>query len=329
VGWRRFQTISLYSVHDHNMRNRMIKYTPEHLHCIANFFGPMTPQGTGILGIAPQAVNGFRIVLTGTILDMDKSTELVKKLKLIGHPYKIFKKSAFVDKMFHSQLEVAKFIGAKIKTVSGVRGVIKRPLRESPGAFRATFEDKILSSDIIFCRTWATVDIPKFFLHLPTHIVAQPRTIKTLGQLKREKQMQTEPNPDHLYTPIERQAKKFKPLKIPKSLHEKLPYKDKPKTQERSKEMKRIAVVKEPHEKKMSQFLKVLRSRMDEKESKEKLEKAKKGAERAKVMKKLEEKQTHRQKELRKKVFRTLGRMGKGPDAAGGSGGGRKSFKKK
>jgi len=124
----------------------MIKYTPEHLHCIANFYGPMTPQGTGILGIAPAGFEGFRITLTGTILDMDKSTELVKKLKLVGTPAKIYKKSAFIEGMFTSQLEVAKFVGAKIKTVSGIRGVIKKELRNPPGAFRATFEDKIVAS---------------------------------------------------------------------------------------------------------------------------------------------------------------------------------------
>lgn len=62
LGWRRFQTIPLYSKLEDDLKFRYLKYTPEHLSCNAHFWGPITPQGTGILAL--QVVSSEQEVST-------------------------------------------------------------------------------------------------------------------------------------------------------------------------------------------------------------------------------------------------------------------------
>ena len=59
---------------------------------------------------------------------------------------------------------MSNYIGAQIRTVSGIRGQIKKSLKEGgDGTFRATFEDKILMSDIVFCRAWYRITLERFY----------------------------------------------------------------------------------------------------------------------------------------------------------------------
>ena len=315
LGWRRFQTLPIYSVCDHNMRHRMLKYTPEHLHCDAHFWGPITPQGTGMMAVQSVAdkQDNFKIVATGVIVELDKTTQIVKKLKLTGEPYKIFKKTAFIKGMFNSSLEVAKFEKAAIRTVSGIRGMIKKNLSEPEGAFRATFEDKIKMSDIVFVKTWFNVEVPKFYA-LVTNLL-QPvdersswKGMRTVGEIKREANIRNEVSNDSLYTEVKRGTKVFKPLQIPRELQANLPYSLKPKTvtkgHDASKE--RVAVVLDHKERKIQNAFKMLEAISGKKQEKDELEKKKRVEGFIAKKRVIEEKKMKRQKEARKQISRMM-----------------------
>ncbi|XP_030425225.1 ribosome biogenesis protein BMS1 homolog [Gopherus evgoodei] len=322
LGWRRFQTIPMYYIEDHNGRHRLLKYSPQHMHCGATFWGPITPQGTGFLAI--QSVSGttpdFRIAATGVVLDLDKSITVVKKLKLTGFPFKIYKNTSFIKGMFNSPLEVAKFEGAAIRTVSGIRGQIKKGLRKPEGAFRATFEDKLLMSDIVFMRTWYPVSIPAFYN--PVTSLLKPAGekdtwtgMKTTGQLRHELGIRLKQKKDSLYKPIVREKKHFNKLHIPKALQKALPFKNKPKNHEKkakpTKDQWRPAVIREPHEKKISALLTALSTVHSYKIKKAKLNHRQHLKDYLRKKHKEEEEKFKKQKEAKKKLFRILGQKEK------------------
>lgn len=318
VGWRRFQTIPLYYIEDHNGRQRLLKYTPQHMHCGATFWGPITPQGAGVLAI--QFVSGitpdFRIAATGIVLGLDKSIKIVKKLKLTGFPYKIFKNTSFIKGMFNSALEVAKFEGAMVRTVSGIRGQIKKALRAPEGAFRASFEDKLLMSDIVFMRTWYPVSIPAFYNPVTSLLkpVGEKNTwsgMRTTGQLRLTHHVRLKPNKDSLYKLIMRQKKHFNSLHIPKALQKALPFKNKPKTQAKAgktpRDWLRPAVIREPHERKILALLDALSTVHGHKLKKAKEQRHLHNKEHFRLKQKEQEEKLKRQKDLRKKLFRIQG----------------------
>ncbi|KAF9651316.1 DUF663-domain-containing protein [Thelephora ganbajun] len=258
LGWRRFQGIPVYSLDDHSVRMRLLKYTPEHMHCYATFYGPVSLPNTGFCAfnsLTPE-YKGFRVSATGVVLDIDHSVKIVKKLKLTGVPYKIFKNTAFVKDMFTSALEVAKFEGANVRTVSGIRGQVKRALPKPDGAFRATFEDKVLMSDIVFLRSWTAV-MPRKLYNPVTSLLLSDKSnwagMRLTGEVRRSEGLPTPSNTNSTYKPIVRTDRHFNHLKIPRKLQGELPYTSKPKAikpQRKAMYTQRRAVVLETEEKK-------------------------------------------------------------------------------
>ncbi|KAJ3871944.1 GTP binding protein [Lentinula edodes] len=377
IGWRRFQTLPIYSLDDHSIRMRMIKYTPDHMHCFATFWGPGMVPGLGVCAFnsvydGPTSSggggNGFRVSATGTLLSLSPGTSspIVKKLKLTGTPYKVFKNTAFIKGMFGSALEVARFEGAGVRTVSGVRGVVKKAVaggnmggKGGDGAFRAAFEDKVLMSDIVFLRAWYTVQPRKFYAPVTSLLLPSPTISPTISQassdesppqtkstwlgmrltgtLRRTLNIPTPLQRNSTYThksiiEQERTQKKgkFAPLVVPKNLIRELPYKSKPKLigkQSSQTYLQKRAVVLEPEEKRAVALLQQIRALRKDQVKRRKEKKAGKREEKEKREGGKEKAGEEKEKERKKSVMRSVGMKAKREAEA--MGGGRQGKRRK
>ncbi|KAG5944399.1 hypothetical protein E4U59_007287 [Claviceps monticola] len=329
LGWRRFQTMPIYSTTDSRTRNRMLKYTPEHMHCFATIYAPLIAPNTGFVcfnSFTPPAENagGFRIAATGTVLSVDESTEIVKKLKLTGTPYKIFKNTAFIKDMFSSSLEIAKFEGASIKTVSGIRGQIKRALSKPEGHFRATFEDKILVSDIIFLRAWYPIKPHRFYNPATNLIGWQP--MRLTGQVRRDQDLSAPQPKNSQYRKIERQTRHFNALRVPRALAAQLPFKSQLTTTKKQKhetylQKRAVVLPRNSDETKARALMQQLLTVRNDAAAKRRAKKAENHAAFKKKLAENEDKKEAREKRESKEFWRKNGRKRAAAEDGGGGGG--------
>ena len=323
LGWRRFQTMPVYSISDNRIRNRMLKYTPEHMHCFGTFYGPLIPPNTGFSCYQSFSSKnpGFRVAATGTVLDVEEAPEIVKKLKLTGTPYKIFKNTAFIKDMFNSSLEIAKFEGASIKTVSGIRGQIKKALSKPEGHFRATFEDKILMSDIVFLRAWYPIK-PHRFYNPVTNLIGW-EAMRLTGEVRRDKGIPTPQQKNSLYKPIERETRHFNPLRVPRALAAELPYKSQIiqlKKQSRPTYMQKRAVIVGGEEKKARDLMQKIMTVRNEKVAKRRAAKEEKRVIYRKKVEENAEKRGERERKEKQEYWRKEGKKRRADNDGNGGG---------
>ncbi|KAJ9148888.1 Ribosome biogenesis protein bms1 [Pleurostoma richardsiae] len=324
LGWRRFQTMPIYSISDSRTRNRLLKYTPEHMHCFASFYGPLIAPNTGFVCFNSLSASnpGFRIAATGTVLSVDESVEVVKKLKLTGTPAKIFKNTAFIKGMFNTALEVAKFEGASIKTVSGVRGQIKHALSRPEGQFRATFEDRILLSDIVILRAWYPVKPHRFYNPVTNLIGWQP--MRLTGEVRRDQGIPTPLDRNSQYRKVERATRRFNPLKVPRALAAALPFRSqivvtKPKPRGKETYLQKRAVVLGGEEKKARDLMQKLTTIRKDAAERRAAKKGERRAEHGKKVQQMEEQKQEREKRETKQYWSREGKKRKqGTDGGGG-----------
>ncbi|KAI0394348.1 GTP binding protein Bms1 [Xylariaceae sp. FL0594] len=326
AGWRRFQAMPLLHSWEERVRHRMLKYSPEHSFCYATLWGPLVTPNTSFTCFQTLSSEnpGFRIAATGTVLSVDQSYEIVKKLKLTGTPAKVYKNTAFIKDMFNSSLEIAKFEGASIKTVSGIRGQIKRALSKPEGHFRATFEDKILMGDIVFLRAWYPIQ-PRRFHNPVTEKLGEWLPMRLTGEVRRDQGIATPLDKDSRYRPIERAERHFNPLRVPRALAASLPFKSqivRTKPQKKDTYVQKRAVVLGGEEKRARDLMQKLTTVRKDTVARRRAKKEEKRAEFRKKMAEANEKKEAREKREKQEYWQREGKKRKSGEESGGGGGG-------
>lgn len=188
------------------------------------------------------------------------------------------------------------------------------------GAFRATFEDKVLLSDIVFLRAWYPIQPRKYYnpvtnMLLPTAQKTAWEGMRLTRDVRKEKNLPIPQKGDSKYRVVEErpEQRKFNPLRVPRGLQKDLPFAVKPKEMKKRSSNKQLyehrrAVVLEPEEKRIYTMMQQINTLRHEKEHKKKV----KDAERRKVYeKKLERTESARAakaKESKKEFYRKMGR---------------------
>lgn len=158
-------------------------------------------------------------------------------------------------------------------------------------------------------RTWFTVTVPKFYAIVTNLLLSSPlklkwQGMKTVGQLRFEKNISAPNNVDSLYRKEERKKFHFKPLVIPKPLQRDLPYKSKPKHQsKRELNLQRVTVVREPDEQKMYDVIKKVKAVHRERKRKTRDDMIQRSNKHKIDMKTIDKRRTRKERDEKKRIF--------------------------
>ena len=134
--------------------------------------------------------------------------------------------------------------------------------------------------------------------------------MRLTGQVRREQGLKTPTNVNSIYKPVERPARRFNPLKVPKKLQASLPYASKPKlmkAQHRATYMQKRAVVLEPEEKRAIALLQQARALRKDQVARRREKKEEKRVEHRKRVEREEERKGEKERERRKEYMRVAG----------------------
>ncbi|VDD79906.1 unnamed protein product [Mesocestoides corti] len=165
VGIRRFIASPIYSQESKTTsRNSKMErfFTISSSPIVATVYAPVVyaPQTVLQFPIGPSQESSkvvvCSLVATGSVLSVDPTRAIVKRILLSGHPYKINKRSAIVRYMFHTPEDIDYFKPIQMYTKSGAVGHIKQSVG-THGLMKCLFDRQLNASDVVLMPLYKRV----------------------------------------------------------------------------------------------------------------------------------------------------------------------------
>ncbi|KAJ3279678.1 hypothetical protein HK104_001246 [Borealophlyctis nickersoniae] len=168
-GFRRYIVRPLYSQHTQGQTNNVHKFErflQKGAVSVATVYAPIQFGPAPVLmyrhdeGVRWDDATTPPLVATGSVLDLDPTRILAKRIVLTGHPFKVHKRGAVVRYMFWNPEDIAYFRPVQLTTKMGRTGHIRESLG-THGYMKCLFDAQLKAQDTVCMNLYKRV-FPKW-----------------------------------------------------------------------------------------------------------------------------------------------------------------------
>lgn len=159
-GYRRFITNPIFSEHTHGNKFKFEKFFRPNEIVVASFYAPIQYPPATVMCFRPNPDSSVSLVAAGSLLTCDPNRVVLKRIRLSGHPLKIYKDFAVIRFMFFNCEDVNYYKPIKLRTKCGRMGHIRESLG-THGHMKCRFDGQLKSYDTVYLQLYKRI-FPKW-----------------------------------------------------------------------------------------------------------------------------------------------------------------------
>ncbi|XP_055707742.1 pre-rRNA-processing protein TSR1 homolog [Phlebotomus papatasi] len=159
-GYRRFITNPIFSEHTHGNKFKFEKFFRPNEIVVASFYAPIQYPPATVMCFRSNPDSSVSLVAAGSLLTCDPNRVVLKRIRLSGHPLKIYKDFAVIRFMFFNCEDVNYYKPIKLRTKCGRMGHIRESLG-THGHMKCRFDGQLKSYDTVYLQLYKRI-FPKW-----------------------------------------------------------------------------------------------------------------------------------------------------------------------